>query len=420
MPGSPRFSIILATYNRGRHIAPTIESVLRQTFSDFELIVVGDGCTDGTERAVASFGTDRVSWHDLPHNSGSQSLPNNTGLQQARGAWIAYIGHDDIWANDHLARLEDLVRQEPTTDFAVSGCVFHGPPGSETYFVTGLFTDGTAAGEHFFPPSSIAHRADVVERIGKWPEPQLTAAPVDCDFLLRAVRGGLRFASTRHVTVHKFAAGHRYLSYLRPSADEQDAMLRALDGNGDALTEDLIQRARRGGMFMSMRYPDFSQYEKGQLLEINRTNKGLRRPQLRRLTERIVFEQSAEPRALDWHALEQGPRLFRWSGPNPRPKILLPLTGDRAQVRIQIEPITPAVICKTLTVQVEEEAVDHRIDVEADGSSSLAFIAPLKASDDTVVTLNVPNTRPAAELGVGEDMRRIGVAVAEIVVEPVS
>jgi hypothetical protein len=260
----------------------------------------------------------------------------------------------------------------------------------------------------------------VVERIGEWPEPQLTAAPVDCDFLLRAVRGGLRFASTRHVTVHKFAAGHRYLSYLRPSADEQDAMLRALDGNGDALTEDLIQRARRGGMFMSMRYPDFSQYEKGQLLEINRTNKGLRRPQLRRLTERIVFEQSAEPRALDWHALEQGPRLFRWSGPNPRPKILLPLTGDRAQVRIQIEPITPAVICKTLTVQVEEEAVDHRIDVEADGSSSLAFIAPLKASDDTVVTLNVPNTRPAAELGVGEDMRRIGVAVAEIVVEPVS
>src|SRR6185295_9746543 len=134
----------------------------------------------------------------------------------------------------------------------------------------GLFDDGAVASEHFFPPCSIAHRADVIGRIGEWPEPRLTAAPVDCDFLLRAVRGGLRFASTGHVTVHKFAAGHRYLSYLRPSADEQSAMLRALDSNYSAMTQDLVERSKRGAMFMTMRYPDFSQFETGQLFETSR------------------------------------------------------------------------------------------------------------------------------------------------------
>jgi glycosyltransferase involved in cell wall biosynthesis len=419
MPDSPHFSVILATYNRGRHIVPTIESVLRQTFSAFELLVVGDGCTDATEQTVASLGSDRIVWRNAPFNSGSQSFPNNAGLREARGAWIAYIGHDDIWANDHLARLHDLVEQEPATDFAVSGCIFHGPPGSEAYFVTGLFADSAMASEHFFPPSSIAHRADVVERIGGWREPQLTTAPVDCDFLLRAVHGGLRFASTGHVTVHKFAAGHRYLSYLRPSADEQHAMLRALDRNGDAPVAGLIERSKRGGMFMNMRYPDFSQYEKGQLFEIGRLSKGLKRPQLRWLSERTVFEQSAEQRALDWHPREDDVRPFRWSGPNPRPKILLPLIGDRANVRIQMAPITPRAVCETLSVQVEEELVDHRIESETDGNSSLTFIARLRTSDYTIVTLNVPDTKAANELGLGDDVRRLGVAVSDIVVEPV-
>src|ERR1043165_8264599 len=53
MTGGPGFSIVLATYGRGRHIAPTIASVLGQTIADFELIVVGDGCSDDTQAAVA-------------------------------------------------------------------------------------------------------------------------------------------------------------------------------------------------------------------------------------------------------------------------------------------------------------------------------------------------------------------------------
>ncbi len=85
MRAEPLFSIILSTYGRGGLIKPTIESVLRQSFGDFELIVVGDGCADDTEQAVASFASDRISWRSLAQNSGSQSAPNNEGLRHARG-----------------------------------------------------------------------------------------------------------------------------------------------------------------------------------------------------------------------------------------------------------------------------------------------------------------------------------------------
>lgn len=151
MAADPLFSVVLATYNRGRHLIPTIESVLRQTCCAYELIVVGDGCNDCTEEAVASFKSERITWRNLPRNSGSQSLPNNEGLQCARGAWICYIGHDDIWAPDHLAELRALTERDEGADFAVSGCICYGPPGSEIYWVTGMFAESEAALEHFFP-----------------------------------------------------------------------------------------------------------------------------------------------------------------------------------------------------------------------------------------------------------------------------
>ena len=123
MSEAPFFSIVLSTYGRGRHIGPTIVSLLGQSCADFELIVVGDGCDDETEATVRSFPQERIAWRNLPHNTGSQSFPNNEGISAARGAWIAYVGHDDIWAPDHLEALAATIAADPAVDFVVSGCV---------------------------------------------------------------------------------------------------------------------------------------------------------------------------------------------------------------------------------------------------------------------------------------------------------
>jgi glycosyltransferase involved in cell wall biosynthesis len=417
----PFFSIVLATYNRGPHIRPTIESALLQQCADFELLVVGDGCSDETAAAVRSFPDSRITWTSLEPNSGSQSAPNNEGLRRARGRWIAYLGHDDVWAPDHLSRLRETIEGDPALDFAISGCVYHGPQGSDVYYVTGLFETSDAARSHFFPPSSIAHRSYVPDAIGGWREPRSVPAPVDSDFLLRAAHAGLRFGSTCRITVHKFAAGHRYLSYLRPSSEEQRAMLALLEGHDGEWIDEVVVQAKRAGLFMGARYPDFASFAEGWFFTHNRRSKGLERPALRPLTDRTVIEQADDPRALDWHELEQGDRPFRWSGPNPRPRILLPFTGGEALVTIDGAWVPRQHrSLGDVSVFVEDEKVEPVVEPSSHGLSRLVFSLRLKPADYTVLSLHTPAMfRPNELLGWEEDRRKVGMKVADIVLEPI-
>jgi glycosyltransferase involved in cell wall biosynthesis len=417
MSENPFFSIVLATYARGHDIKPTIASVLGQTCSDFELIIVGDGCTDDTEAAVRSFEADRMMWLNLPQNTGSQSFPNNAGMHSSRGRWIAYIGHDDIWAPNHLESMARMVASDDKLDFVVSGCAYHGPEGSETCCITGLFTTPEAPFEHFFPPTSLAHRRDVTTRIGEWRDPRVISPPVDAEFLLRAAHAGLRFASTSEITAHKFAAGHRYLSYLRTSCDEQWAMLRKLKEQSGVDTDDLLRRAKESGQYMAAKHSDYSVYPAGYLFERNRQNKGISRPALQPLRGRVVIEQTEEFRALDWYSVELAGKRYRWSGPNPRPKILIPYTGDRARISIEMIMKSPSAEFSEISLQVERRAVECRIETVAGRFGRLTADIPLAPADYTVLTMCTPMFRPS-EAGRSEDTRRLGIAVADIVIEP--
>ena len=417
MTASPFFSIVLSTYGRGPHIRPTIESVMTQSFSDFELIVVGDGCTDETESVVASFRSERIIWINLSHNSGSQSAPNNRGIQAARGRWIAYLGHDDIWAPDHLSSMASKIDSGASLDFVVGGCIFYGPKGSESFYVTGMFESADAPFHHFFPPSSIAHRRDVTERIGGWPDPHTVQATIDNDFLLRAAHGGLVFAPTSQITVHKFAAGHRYLSYLRVESGEQWETLLALATPAGIDTEILVETSKKNGQFMIMRYVDFSIFQPGQLFEANKSNKGISRPELQPLNAAVTLSQTGEPRALDWGELEAGGKNFRWSGPNPKPRILLPYSGARARVGIEVSAVQPRLELANVGLSVEGQETATQLEIRDDGTSWLVADIPLRASDYTVLTLDAPTYRPSDE-GSSPDGRRLGLAVADIVLEP--
>jgi glycosyltransferase involved in cell wall biosynthesis len=106
-----RLSILLPTHNRADVISYAIQSVLAQEFRDFELLVCGDGCTDGTAAVVQQLVQQdaRVRWFDLPKAPGFGYGNRNTVLAQARGDLITYMQHDDIIAPDHLRRLVALM-----------------------------------------------------------------------------------------------------------------------------------------------------------------------------------------------------------------------------------------------------------------------------------------------------------------------
>jgi glycosyltransferase involved in cell wall biosynthesis len=417
MPETPFFSIVTATYGRGRHIVPTIQSVLRQSFENFELIVVGDGCDDETESIVRSFSDPRIIWRNLPQNTGSQSFPNNEGIRVSRGDWIAYIGHDDIWTGDHLSKIHATSLRDREADFVVSGCVYHTPPGTGIYYVNGLFEKSDNIAGYFFPPSSIAHRPNVTERIGPWQDPRSIAKSVDCDFMQRALKAGMRFISTGVITVHKFAAGHRYLSYLRVSSDEQRDMLGAIINETAPESALILETAKRAGTFM---LSDLTDYEKtfrpGLVFERNRQNKGISRPPLSPLQKRSVIRQTPESRALDWQIFKRRwPKKFRWSGPNPKPKILIPYTGQQARVTLE----TLNLDMSDLSLYVEGRRIPFRVRRSWMGTLLIRAEIPLKADDYTVLTLEKP-TFPLSAFDKRKDSRPVGIAIADIVLDPVS
>src|SRR5688572_28629078 len=105
----PRVTVIMATYNWATVLPYSIASALDQTFTDFELLVVGDGCTDESSDVVSAVDDPRVRWHNLPSTIGFQAGPNNEGIRQASGELIAYLGHDDVWLPTHLELLVDSI-----------------------------------------------------------------------------------------------------------------------------------------------------------------------------------------------------------------------------------------------------------------------------------------------------------------------
>ncbi len=357
----PTFSIVLSTYNRGRHIEPTIRSVLQQSFADYELIIVGDCCNDGTADTVRPYLSQRVIWHNLESRAGNQFGPNNAGCAMARGGYVAYLGHDDIWAPDHLAALHRAFAADADGAFAVSGCIIYGPPGSGVYLVSGLFQDDSAKFVHHFPPCSFAHRREVVEQIGPWRSPRIMSRHTDADFLLRAAEAGLRFVCTETITVHKVAADiGRYLAYVRQDSSEQEALLEMLAEPGfPAFAASVVAHARSRDTYMTLKHPDYSQFPTGALAARSETSRGLVRPTLARLDGKFVLEQSDEPRGMDWRRLKRrNATAFRWSGPNPRPKMLLPVAArGQAELRIGVVNASDRGTLDRLTLRVNDIAV---------------------------------------------------------------
>ena len=417
----PLFSVVVATFDRGAHILPTLYSALEQSFRDFEIIVVGDGCSDGdgTLDAARAIGSPRISVHALATNSGSQSAPNNAGIAHARGRYIAYLGHDDVWHPDHLHDIADEFARS-SADVVVAGCLFHGPPNSGIYFVTGLLDDEHPAADHFLPPSALAHTRDLIERIGSWPEPEAVSAPVDCAIMQRAARAGARFAATGKVTVHKFAAGHRYLSYLRPSSVEQAATLSALRSFVPARVWDgLVDAARRQGRSMVMKHADYDTLPPGHMYRESRSNKGLLRPPLRELTGNAVLAQTAEARALDWHQLEHSLQNFRWSGPSPNPRVLIPFTsGGPARVALDVIAGTPVENVNAISFDCDGRTVPHAVAAVTPFATTLELELPLSADDYTILGITTPRMLRPADDPASTDARLLGIALGDIRIEP--
>lgn len=113
----PFFSVIIPTYNRAKYVRRAIQSVLNQTFTDYEIIVVDDGSTDRTKQVVASFGN-QVRY--IYQKNRGPSHARNTGIRAARGEYIAFLDSDDRFLPDKLMKNKMFLEQRPDCRFLYS------------------------------------------------------------------------------------------------------------------------------------------------------------------------------------------------------------------------------------------------------------------------------------------------------------
>ena len=98
---APLVSVVIPTYNRAAFVGKAVDSVLNQTFTDYEVIVVDDGSTDDTREQLNKYGSGiRYIYQE---NQGV-SAARNTGIAASRGEWLAFLDSDDEWQRDYLAR----------------------------------------------------------------------------------------------------------------------------------------------------------------------------------------------------------------------------------------------------------------------------------------------------------------------------
>lgn len=117
----PVFSIITPTFNRGYCIWKEIQSVQKQTFPDWEMIIVDDGSTDDTKKVVAEFQNDpRIKYFETKHKNASSA--RNIGLKLAKGRFISYVDSDDIIYENYLAVAFEYFIKYPHKMFAVCNC----------------------------------------------------------------------------------------------------------------------------------------------------------------------------------------------------------------------------------------------------------------------------------------------------------
>lgn len=105
MPGvfSPRVSICIPSYNLGYCIAETIQSVLNQTFTDFELLIEDDGSTDDSVSVISTFNDPRIRFTPKTRNEGANRTTNNQ-VSKARGEYICLLPADDVWEPEKLTK----------------------------------------------------------------------------------------------------------------------------------------------------------------------------------------------------------------------------------------------------------------------------------------------------------------------------
>jgi len=121
---SPFFSIVLPTYNRAHLIETAVKSVLNQTFSDWELIIVDDGSTDNTRELIQTYQEKDARIRYIYQENQERSVARNNGIEKATGQYVCFLDSDDYFLKEKLASFFEAIQGQETTKLFYDALAF--------------------------------------------------------------------------------------------------------------------------------------------------------------------------------------------------------------------------------------------------------------------------------------------------------
>jgi hypothetical protein len=214
----------------------------------------------------------------------------------------------------------------------------------------------------------------------------------------RAYGAGLKFVSSGQITVHKFAAGHRYLCYMQQESQEQELLLRMMS---EPVFAEFIGAIRRkvedSGGIRRVQTLDFSNAKPGQVARTSWKSKGIVRPPLQPLGAKTRLRPKSGPCALDWRRIDKAaiPNGQR-SGPNPRPKMLIPVaSAEMVDLRFDLlQASEGAVEQLRLSVNGHPVSFDVAKHRKIRGARMIRCTAPLRERDYSIVEFDLTGGMP--------------------------
>ncbi|PZV06832.1 MAG: glycosyl transferase family A [Leptolyngbya sp.] len=182
----PTVSVVVPVYNGEATLAKTLESILNQTFSDLEVVVIDDGSTDGTLAVLSNFKDPRIKI--FSYENGGLPVARNRGINRATGEFISFIDADDLWSIDKLEQQVQALNHHPQAGVAYSWTAFVDEQGEFLYARESSYLEGDVYPQllvrNFISSgSNILVRRSVIETVGLF-DPQLQSVE-DWEYYLR-------------------------------------------------------------------------------------------------------------------------------------------------------------------------------------------------------------------------------------------
>jgi len=253
--GSPEaeVTVVISTYNRPAVLKSAIQSVLLQTFQNWQIYIVGDACAGDTGQLTASFEDPRIHFCNLPARCGEQSGPNSAGMAAANTEYIALLNQDDVWLPNHLETALSKLKKSgsafycsgfATTAYAVN----HVTGRKRAVFV--LKNKAQRTFEQMFyehpdylePASAWVFTKELFNQVGPWrPAGEIYRTPLE-DWLLRIWGSGAAHILSDELTVIKCNA----VKSLPPTPEDAGKGLYAMQEHEQAALMHYLNRGDEG------------------------------------------------------------------------------------------------------------------------------------------------------------------------------